>query len=454
MSFEPTAESVRTHQAPAWFHDAKFGIFIHWTMASVPAFAPQAGSLVDILREHPADFQKYNPYAEWYWNTMMIPGSETAAYHAQKYGAGAPFDIFRQPFEEAIEAWDPAPLAELIAASGAKYVVLVTKHHDGFALWPTAYANPHRPGWHTKRDLVGDIAAAVRARGLRFGVYYSGGLDWTFEPPPIVTFADLFAKVPASAEYRAYAANHYRELMQRYNPDVLWNDIAYPPGPELPGIFADFYNRNPDAVVNDRWAQPGTPEFPQPIHHDFRTPEYAQFPDIRAYKWEATRGIGHSFGYVANEDPANIITPVELVHSFVDAVSKNGNLLLNIGPKLDGSVDPAHEVPLRALGGWLRENGDAIFGTRPWVRAEGEATGAAGTALPVRFTTKGERLFAIVLGSPAAGPLRLNGTGPEEVAGIRLLDGSALSWRASGDGVEVDVPAMPATLACVFEVVR
>lgn len=441
MGFEPSVESLREHTVPQWFHDAKFGIFIHWTMASIPAFAPQAGSLIDVVREHPADFLKYNPYAEWYWNAMKIPGSETALHHAEVYG-DAPFEAFREPFEASIEAWNPEPLLDLIVAAGARYVVLVTKHHDGFALWPTGIENPHMPGWHTRRDMVGELARGIRERGLRFGVYYSGGLDWTFEPRPMLGVADLFASVPARDEYRQYADAHFRELIERYEPDVLWNDIAYPAGPGLLELFADFYNRNPEGVVNDRWAQPGTETFPLALHHDFRTPEYTQYNDVRSQKWEATRGIGHSFGYVANEDPADIITPRELIQSFVDAVAKNGNLLLNIGPKGNGDVDPLHEVPLRALGAWLNSNGEAVYGTRPWERASTGATDASGTARQVRFTRGTGSVFATVFDTPVAGSLRFPKAEMPPFTRVMLIGHGALSHREAAGEVVVDFPAV------------
>ncbi len=450
MRYAPSVESLRTHEAPAWFHDAKFGIFIHWTMASIPAFAPQAGSLIDIVGENPLDFQRLNPYAEWYWNTMKIEGSETALHHAAMYG-DAPYEAFREPFEASVEAWDPAPLLDLVAASGARYVVLVTKHHDGFALWPTGVQNPKYPGWHTRRDLVGEIAQGARERGLRFGVYYSGGLDWTFEPRPTLGIADLFDTVPRTGEYRSYVDAHYRELMGRYRPDVLWNDIAYPPGPGMLELFADFYNGNPDGVVNDRWTQPGTKEFPLPLHHDFRTPEYTQYPDIVARKWEATRGIGHSYGYVANEDPANIVSPGALVQSFVDAVSKNGNLLLNIGPKGDGSVDTRHEAPVRALGRWLAINGEAIYGTRPWERAALEAVDATDTIHQVRFTRGDGRVFATVFDTPAAGPLRFPGAGMPPFVRARLLGGRAVACQELGGEVVVEFPAVEESPAHCLE---
>ncbi len=448
--FEPAFESLNQHQVPEWFHDAKFGIFIHWTMSCIPAFVPASASLPELIRDHPNDMMKYTPYAEWYWNTIKFPDSAAAEYHRKKYG-DAPYEDFRGPYEAGLDAWDPAPLVDVIEASGARYVVLVTKHHDGFVLWPTAVPNPHLPGWNSRRDVVGDLAEAVRARGMRFGVYYSGGLDWTFNRAPIVNGIEMMQSVPRTPEYRAYADAHYRELIARYAPSVLWNDIAYPPGPELPRLFADYYHAVPEGVVNDRWAQPDSPIFPRPGHIDFRTPEYAQYSEIRERKWESTRGIGHSFGYAANEDPATIITPGALIHSFVDAVSKNGNLLLNIGPKPDGTVVPEHEVPLRAIGAWLRRYGDAVHGTRPWLRAEGGATDAAGTEFSVRFTKKGERVFAIVLGTPVPGSLRISGLGDQQVGTASIAGGAPLAFARPGEALMLEVQALPILPAHAFE---
>ncbi|HXU22854.1 MAG TPA: alpha-L-fucosidase [Tepidiformaceae bacterium] len=452
--FEATFESLNQHEVPEWFHDAKFGIFVHWTMSCIPAYAPQSGSLPDLIRDHPDDMMKYTPYAEWYWNTIKFPDSPAAQYHREKYG-DAPYEEFRKPYEAGLNAWDPRALVDLIEASGAQYVVLVTKHHDGFVLWPTAVANPHLHGWNSERDVVGDFAEAVRARGMRFGVYYSGGLDWTFNRDPIVNFSEMMASVPRTPEYRAYVDAHYRELIARYEPSVLWNDIAYPPGPELPRLFADYYGAIPDGVVNDRWAQPGSPRFPRPHHIDFRTPEYAQYDQIRERKWESTRGIGHSYGFAANEDPASIITPEALVHSFVDAVSKNGNLLLNIGPRPDGTVVPEHEVPLRAIGAWLARYGEAVRGTRPWLRAEGTAVDAAGSEFPVRFTKKGERVFAIVLGTPVEGPMRLTGLEDQTVGSTGLvgglLGGKAVGFERQGEALVLDVPSLSASEAHAFD---
>jgi alpha-L-fucosidase len=467
--FEPHPRSLRRHRVPPWFEDAKLGIFIHWTLAAVPAWAPNAGSLPELIRDHFADSVALSPYAEWYWMALNLPGSPTARHHAATYG-DAPYEDFRRPFEAMLERWDPAPWAELFAESGARYVVHVTKHHDGYCLWPTRHESPRKPGWHAKVDVVGGLAAAVRARGLRFGVYYSGGLDWAYEPRPIRNLAEMITAVPLSAEYAAYVDAHYRELIERCAPDVLWNDIAYPPGPGLWRLLADYYEALPEGVVNDRFlpahavfnrlarlpplralvnfaarriaTRPGfTFAPPPPPHRDFRTPEYASFAEIRREKWEATRGIGHSFGHNRNEPEGNFIEPDELVRSFVDIVSKNGNLLLNVGPSAEGEIPEIQASRLRALGAWLRANGAAIYGTRPWTRAEGRTR----EGIALRFTARRDALYAIALGRPPGPTLTLCDV---DAHGAELLGHGPLDARPDGNDLTVswpsDVPVQPA----------
>ena len=166
-------------RCPAWYARPQLGVFIHWGMFAVPAFAPRGASITDLSRTDYDRLFAKAPYAEWYWNAMRLKGSETAAHHRAKYG-DQPYRAFRLTFEQAAEAFDANAWADLFHTAGAGYVVFVTKHHDGFCLWPTAVENPHQPGWHSKRDFVGELAEAVRARGMKFGLYYSGGLDWTF----------------------------------------------------------------------------------------------------------------------------------------------------------------------------------------------------------------------------------------------------------------------------------
>ena len=195
-------------------------------------------------------------------------------------------------------AFEPRAWAKLFAQAGVRYVVLVSKHHDGWTLWPSATPNPFLPGWHATRDLVGELGVAVRAQGLRYGLYYSGGLDWTFEPGPIRDLPSLMKCIPQSAQYLAYANAHWRELIARYAPCVMWNDIGYPREADLVQLFADYYAAVPDGVVNDRFV------FGRQPHLDFNTPEYSAIADIYPRKWELTRGIGLAFGYNRNETPA------------------------------------------------------------------------------------------------------------------------------------------------------
>jgi alpha-L-fucosidase len=463
--YSPDPKSLRSHPVPAWFDDAKLGIFVHWSLSCIPAWAPRAGNLVDILRASPHDFQRNSPYAEWYWNCLRIPGSPTARHHAEAWG-NAPYQVFREPFDRMLASWDPAPWADLFSRAGAQYVVQVTKHHDGFCLWPTSTRNPYDPAWAATRDTVGDLAAAVRARGLRFGVYYSGGLDWTFEPRPIRGLADGLAAVPLDPAYERYCDAHFRELIERYQPSVLWNDISYPPhGGALWRLMADYYDAVGEGVVNDRFAPapgwlaralriPGMtaivdalvgrslrrPDFTfapaRPPHSDFRTPEYASFAEAKPYKWEATRGIAHSFGMNDNEDEANLLDPHELIRSFADIVAKNGNLLLNVGPTRDGVIHPREASRLEALGKWLDVNGAAIYGTRPWRRAA--ATTREG--IDVRFTSKGSQVFAILLRTPRPGELRLSDFAVRADA-VELLGHGRLAARMVEADLVIDWPA-------------
>jgi alpha-L-fucosidase len=474
--FEPTLASLRTHEAPAWYHDAKLGVFVHWTMASVPAFAPRDHDITELLRDCYDDLQMRIPYVEWYENSLRFPESPVAAYHREHYG-DRPYASFRDDFVRGgIARFDADAWAEAFRAAGARYVVFVTKHHDGFCLWPSRVANPRRPGWSSPRDCVGELARAVRARGMRFGVYYSGGLDWTFETTPVRDMGDVIASVPGG-DYPAYAEAQVRELVERFAPEVLWNDIAWPaPSKDLWRLFADYYGAVPEGVVNDRWyaadwplramrwrpvkalfnalakrnARRGgdlTP--PRPPHCDARTPEYAVFPGVKREKWECVRGIDKSFGYNRCSREEDFLGHDELVRSFVDIVSKNGNLLLNVGPRgEDAGIPDAQLRRLAWLGAWLAANGEAVYGTRPWTRAEGRTR----EGLEVRFTAQGSRVHAIVLGTPRAGAVRIADFAPRTET-VRLLGHGPVSARVADGDLVVDwpqaAPASPAhALAC------
>ena len=476
--FEPTLESLRRHPVPAWYDDAKLGIFVHWTMASVPAFAPRDLDILELLRTRYDDLQAETPYVEWYENSLKIPGSSVWKYHREHYGE-RPYASFREDFERGgIARFDPDAWADAFRAAGARYVVFVTKHHDGYCLWPSRVPNPRRPGWASPRDCVEELARAVRARGMRFGVYYSGGLDWTFNPEPVRTLADVMASVPAG-DYPAYADAQVRELVERFGPDVLWNDIAWPTRPEaLWRLFADYYEAVPEGLVNDRWLSPSwvtsalrsrplravadallrrlvrsgkadlTP--PRPPHCDARTPEYAVFPTARREKWECVRGIDKSFGYNRVSKEEDFLSERDLIHSFADLVSKNGNLLLNVGPRGEDAAIPEPQLRRLAwLGAWLRTNGAAVYGTRPWRRAEG--TTREGAA--VRFTAKQGALYAIVLGTPPGTSVTIEDLAPAEGARVELLGRGPLAWRRDGAALRIELDApLPAAPAHAFSI--
>jgi alpha-L-fucosidase len=428
-TYQPTLESLKQHPIPDWFNDAKFGIMIHWSVSSVPAWATPVGSLPEVTKKEGFHYWfSHNPYAEWYWNTLKIADSPTRQYHVKTFGDHITYPDFAAQFNVAAAKWDPAPWADLFTRVGARYVVLVSKHHDGFLLWPSQQRNPFRPDFCAERDIVGELTEAVRARGLRMGLYYSGGPDWWFEGQTVADVVDMANGIPQSPEYVRYVDAHWRELIERYQPSVLWNDIGFPAKLNVKALYADYYERVPDGVVNDRCIQADVRKLasnrigrailrflverlltssssngiPKTIHADFTTPEYASLKKIAAHKWETVRGVGYSFGYNQNETAEHMLSIEQLVHMLVDIVSKNGNLLLNLGPMADGTIPPLQLERVEGLGRWLAVNGEAIYSSRPWVEAESQTA----SGLPVRFTQKDGSLYVILLGKPSETEVR------------------------------------------------
>lgn len=365
-----------------WFPHAGLGIFIHWGLFSVPAWAPllpDGETMPDLLRRDPRHLGARLPYAEWYRNAMSIPGSPTAEHHRQTYG-DAPYESFREQFEAGLDSWDPDGWADLFVQSGARYVVMVTKHHDGYCLWPTEVAHPRRPGWHSARDLVGELAAAVRARGLRFGVYHSTGLDWSVHHEPIREVVDAAGCTPRDPDYVRYLTAQLDELVDRYEPSVVWSDIGVPPGFDVAGFKSRLLDRVPDAVINDRWNRPMpgsgrrwtrstlnrivaavAPRLPDgPIHPgqhrlaDFRTPEYSWPTKPTKHHWESTQGMGSSFGHNRQEPESAMMGADALVEHHRAVRAAGGNLLLNVGPTGDGRITEAEASRLRHLGAAIR----------------------------------------------------------------------------------------------------
>lgn len=370
-------------QLPKWFADADLGIFIHWGPFAVPAFAPvmePGRSLPDLLREDPRHMGERLPYSEWYRNAMTIEGSPTATHHAKVWN-NSPYEDFQDIFEAGLDDWDPASWARQFARTGARYVVMVTKHHDGYCLWPTEVAHPTRPGWHSRRDLVGELATAVRNEGMPFGVYYSTGLDWSIHHIPIRQIVDSPGCTPRSPAYLVYMTSQLHELVNRYEPSVVWSDIGTPKGFDVAEFKNYLVDRVPDAVINDRWDHPvpgsgnpigrrilngifaalsprSRPDQPfYPGRHalaDFRTPEFSWPRGHVDFVWETTRGMGSGFGHNAMETDAHRLSSGELISLYRQVTGTGGKMLLNVGPTADGSIPPAESALLEALGNAIR----------------------------------------------------------------------------------------------------
>jgi alpha-L-fucosidase len=380
--YEATWDSVSTHRVPDWYHDAKLGVFIHWGPYSVPAWAPRVPNIQELLvKNGPKAMLRENPYAEWYLNTMQIQGSSTRHHHLDVYGDGYPYDNFVTTFNDVSAEAELDALGAFCQNVGARYAVLTTKHADGFALWPTEVRHPVKGEYYASRDLVGDLSSAVRSRGLRMGLYYCGGYDWPYSGMVLNNLASAVLSVPQDRSYLDYVTGHVRELIDRYHPSVLWNDVSWPRGGNLAELFAYFYNVVDDGVINDRWAEQGrrnsmtvalvhvvgglverlwglVPQkhrrlaFPSSKHFDFHTPEY-EYDAVRTatkQKWELRRGVGHSFGAISHERPEDIQSTDQLVALLCDIVSKNGNLLIGVGPRPDGTIPETHQSAASGVG--------------------------------------------------------------------------------------------------------
>jgi alpha-L-fucosidase len=270
------------------------------------------------------------------------------------------------------------------------------------------------------------------------GLYYSGGLDWSFNPTPIATMDQVGGTVIHTPEYARYADAHWRELIERYQPSILWNDIGYPRQGQLPQIFSDYYNQFPDGLINNRFTQD---------HFDFTTPEYAVHDRVANKKWEACRGLGFSFGYNQIEGPEHVMEPEKLITLFVDIVSNNGNLLLNIGPRPDGSISDIQVDRLSKLGDWLAVNGEAIYGTIPAANPIGETA----SGKKVHFTRKGETLYAFLHEKPS-GPLTIENLFLDPAGKVRILGGPTIGTVQKGSALTLLLPrASASTIALKIE---
>ncbi len=339
---EPSWESLNKRDYPQWFSDSKLGIFVHWGLYSVPAYASKEG------------------YGEWLYKGLMA--KDSGRCQIMSLYADTALPVFEQYKELTkywhAELWNPQEWAQMFKNAGAKYVVLVTKHHDGYCLWDS----PQQPEWNSttsgpRRNIVAELTEAVRAEGLTMGFYYSLP-EWS-NPRHIWT-------VDSDSNLADYVDNYmvpqFKELVTRYRPELIFSDGDWDNTPEQwrSVELIDWYYRTvgSDAIVNDRWGR-GT-------QHGFRTPEYsAGIADITR-PWAECRGVGRSFGLNRNEDLDNYLTDRELIQHFCELVAHGGGLTLNVGPYADGTIPLIQQERLMALGKWLEVNGEAIYGSRPW----------------------------------------------------------------------------------------
>lgn len=457
--FRADWQSLVTYRQPDWYRDAKFGIFVHWGVYSVPA----SGS-------------------EWYSRNMYQRSEADFAHHIATHGPQSTFGykdfipLFRA------EHFDPDAWAALFAQAGARYVVPVAEHHDGFAMydsqlsdWTSVKMGPHR-------DVIGELSKAIRAHGMHFGLsshraehdwFFDGGRTFSSDVndpryaafygpahPHLATKTDADVDVDWTYVSQAYLDDWLArtgELIDTYHPDLIYFDwwVAQPRFRDAMAQLASYYYnegaaRGTGAVINYKFnaMQEGSGAL------DI---ERGQLPDIRADHWQTDTSVSNtSWGYIEHD---TFKSPDFIVSMLVDVVSKNGNLLLNIGPRADGTIPEQVRDVLLAIGGWLKVNGEAIYGSSPWKRfGEGPTKVVAGTfqdtktkpytAADYRFTTRAGLLYAIELAWPVDRKAWIHAIGSDvPVHRVTLLaTGAVIPFTQNTDGLHLQLPARPAGL--------
>jgi alpha-L-fucosidase len=432
QKYAPEWSSLDARPVPQWFTDAKFGIFIHWGVYAVPSWAPVG-----------RQWGTYAKYSEWYWHRFMkdtsAVGTAFRNFHFSTYGPQFRYPDFAPQFRA--ELFRPDEWASLFQASGARYVVLTSKHHDGYTLWPSAQSwnwNSMDIGPH--RDLAGDLSAAVKAKGLVMGFYYSL-YEW---------FNPLYQQ-----DVHQYVDQHMqpqmKDLVQRYRPHIFWTDGEWdhPSATwKSPQFLAWLFNESSvgdSVVVNDRWGSETRGK-----HGGFYTTEYDHGKEnIRDHPWEESRGIGGSYGYNRAESLKDYHTAKELIALLVEKVSGGGNLLLDIGPAADGTIPVIMQQRLQEIGQWLQVNGEAIYGTRKWMQAP-----PAQKDQTVFFTAKGNDLYVILTEWPQV-PVQIKGI--RKAGTVKLLGAQVPVRAAIRNGLTIFPPALtpaqnPSPHAWVFKV--
>lgn len=453
--FAPEWASLEKYQVPDWYQDGKFGIFIHWGVYSVPAFGN-----------------------EWYPRNMYKQGEEAFAHHVKTWGPQNAFGYkdFIPMFKA--ERFDARGWAALFKAAGARYVVPVAEHHDGFPMYASSLTDWSAAKMGPRRDVIGELALAVRAEGMVFGVSSHRAEHWWFFDQGMTFDSDVRdprnaglygpARSQQKAEDQTEPPNQEFlddwlartvELVDKYRPQLVWFDwwIAQPAFHTNLRTFAAFYyNRGAEwgKGVAINYKKHGGESFPDTA--GVLDIERGQLAELRPLFWQTDTSVSKtSWGYVGNHEYKTVDS---IVDDLVDIVSKNGSLLLNIGPKPDGTIPEPEEKMLREIGAWLEVNGEAIYGTRPFaVFGEGPTRVVEGpfgdtkrkvfTAEDIRFTTRGDVVYAIALAWPEDGRLTIRSlarSSPHlqgEIRGVALLGASSpLEWSRDAKGLHVTLP--------------